>query len=323
MAQSIATVVFADLVGSTALFETLGNERATETITRLTRWIADSFRANGCSTVKMLGDGVLGVFAEAPPALKTLVEMQRNHRLRLERWPVAVRTEIRMGVTSGEVVERDDDVYGDAVNTAARLSDLAGASQIWVSESTTAQVTAMMSELRFRFLGPVSLKGKAEALGVYLLSWDDSEASEMLTMAATLGQPHVIAHNTTSALQLRWQGTQKVFLPADLPLHIGRLDTAEFPVADPRVSRLHARLDYRNGAFVLTDVSSFGTWLRFAKSEESQIQLRREPCVLHGDGEASLGVPFNEASPPVVQFEVVGSAAAHPSNSAGPVGQAA
>ncbi len=318
MTQSNATVVFADLVGSTALFETLGNERATETITRLTRWIADFFRANGGRTVKMLGDGVLAVFADPTSALTTLVEMQRNHRVRLERWPAAVRTEIRMGVTSGEVIERDDDVYGDAVNVAARLSDLAGASQIWVNENTAAQVSTSQSALRFRFLGPVNIKGKTEAIGVYLLSWDDSEASEMLTMAATLGQPQAIAHNTTSALQLRWQSTQKVFLPSDLPMHLGRLDTAEFPVADPRVSRLHARLDWRNGAFVLTDVSSFGTWLRFAKSEESQIQLRREPCVLHGDGEVSLGVPFNEPSPPIVQFEVVGGTAAAPSGDAAP-----
>ena len=60
-----ATVVFADLTGSTAFFEALGNEKATRAVTRLTQWISDVCEAHQGRVVKKLGDGVLAVFADA------------------------------------------------------------------------------------------------------------------------------------------------------------------------------------------------------------------------------------------------------------------
>ena len=98
------TVVFTDLTGSTALFESLGNDKATETVTRLNRWISEVVEAHEGQVVKNLGDGVLSSFADPADALAASLEIQRSHQIRLARWPATLRTEIKIGIASGEVV---------------------------------------------------------------------------------------------------------------------------------------------------------------------------------------------------------------------------
>ena len=90
------------------------------------------------------------------------------------------------------------------------------------------------------------------------------------------------------------------------PVHVGRANNAQLCINDPRVSRLHARIDWRNSGFVLTDMSSFGTWVRFDGSE-APVRLRRDACILHGTGQIALGVSFSEPSAPIMNFQVSGS----------------
>jgi adenylate cyclase len=88
-----------------------------------------------------------------------------------------------------------------------------------------------------------------------------------------------------------------------LPVHLGRAREAEFLVADPRVSRLHARVDWHNQCFVLVDLSSNGTCVRF-QGAPTGLSLRRDECVLHDSGEIALGPDFTEWSVPTVRFEL-------------------
>ena len=155
------TVVFTDLAGSTGLFESLGNEKATEAVTRLTRWIGEVIEAHEGRVVKNLGDGVLGTFADATDAMFAALEIQRAHQIRLARWPAALRTEIKIGLANGDVVEVDGDFYGDAVNVASRLSDICGPSEILSTESVLGQIEPF-DGLRYRHLGQVSLRGRNE-----------------------------------------------------------------------------------------------------------------------------------------------------------------
>ncbi len=296
-----ATVVFADLTESTAFFEMLGNEKATIAVTRLTQWIGEVCEAHRGRVVKKLGDGVLAVFANAVDATDAVIQIQRGHQERLLKWPAAIRMEIKAGIARGEVVEVDGDCYGDAVNVASRLSDLSGANQIWVTESVVDQIEDAHG-LRFLSLGPVSLRGKTEALSLYRVEWEENIVSDFVTQQAALAQierdPGV-----ASEIHLGYLDMGRTFGPPELPVHLGRVDHAEILVNDPRVSRLHARIEYRNGTFVLVDLSSFGTWVRFAGSD-TDVALRREECQLHGTGEIALGVPIGDLSAPTVSFAV-------------------
>ncbi len=185
---------------------------------------------------------------------------------------------------------------------AARLSDLSGARQIWVTESVVDQIDDRLG-LRFVSLGPVVLRGKTEATPVYKVEWDDAVVSDFFTQQAMLvhSEPDPMAR---SRIQLAHLDMVHDYAAGELPVHLGRADHAELIINDPRVSRLHARVEWRNGGFTLVDLSSFGTWIRFAGSE-TDVPLRREDCMLHGSGEIALGVPLGDVSAPTVTFTVV------------------
>ena len=161
-----STVVFADLFGSTGVFESLGNAKATEAVTGVTNWLADKFVDNGGRVVKFLGDGVLVVFQNNIEAVVAVVEVQRAYQQRLVVGLGTSYMPLRIGVACGDVEMVDDDCYGDAVNVAARLSELAGPHQIWINLAAM-QDSAQVLDVRSRLLGPIHLRGRSEPITVY------------------------------------------------------------------------------------------------------------------------------------------------------------
>lgn len=298
------TVVFADLMGSTGVFETIGSARASRVVTGLTQWIGDICVSHNGKVVKTLGDGVLAVFPHAPDAISAVVEMQRDHQKRIANASGATRMPIRIGVARGEVEFVDGDCYGDAVNVASRLSDLSGPHQIWANSSSLEE-SVESDGVRFRPLGPITIRGRAEPCSVFQVEWHENISSDFLTMQATLdSQRGQIEKDLLGGeIELAWVDVRKRFRSSQLPIHIGRVSQAEFVVNDPRVSRAHARIDWRNGSILLVDVSTYGTWVRFSGGG-SDLLLRREECVLHGDGEIALGASFADVSVPTVMFSV-------------------
>ena len=297
-----STVVFADLYGSTGVFEALGNAKATELVTQATAWVAQRCSAHGGRVVKFLGDGVLVLFEDSTKAVLAVMDLQRSYQQLLGRMPPKAYMPLRIGVARGGVEIVADDCYGDAVNIAARLSELTGPHQIWVNNEAVQDGFDLPDE-RFRMLGPIHIRGRAEPCRVFQVEWQDNLGSEQLTIHAgfessKLGRDALGVH-----IELRWGDQTCAFNAFDLPVHIGRTHQVEFVVSDARVSRTHARLDWRNGSVVLVDLSSFGCWVRFAGSG-SILLLRREECVLHGRGEIALGTSFSDPSAPVIEFAI-------------------
>jgi adenylate cyclase len=303
------TVVFADLTGSTGVFEAFGNAKATRAITRLTQWIGEVSAQAGGRVVKTLGDGVLAVFPSGEPALRAVVEMQRVHHERIREWPANLRMRLQVGVACGEVVEVDGDCYGDAVNVASRLSDLSGADQIWATDSVVDQMALPPEGVRFRSLGAIAIRGKAESRVVYRVEWQEDVNTALLTEPAALTALRP-ATPLDRRLELSWLDQSASFEAGRLPMHVGRTSDSQFVVNDQRVSRLHARIEVRAGTFVLTDLSSYGTWVRLwtgSGGQPTELALRRNECVLHGAGEIALGAPFADFTVPTVSFRVTGA----------------
>lgn len=301
----LSTMVFADISGSTALYEALGNERAAEAVTQVTQWISTTIESHGGRVVKTLGDGVLGVFGDAASAVSAMAAMLRQHKQRQDRWPQPLRMEIRVGVATGEVIDVEGDCYGDAVNVASRLCERAGPAEIWATE-TTVLLAGASADVWYRKLGMMEIRGKAESLMLYQVEWREDEAPDSLTMQAALVSNFAPADSILGQIQFSWHGANMSFTSSDAPVHVGRANHAQLCINDPRVSRLHARIDWRNSGFVLTDMSSFGTWVRFDGSD-APVRLRRDACILHGTGQIALGVSFSEPSAPVMNFQVAGA----------------
>ena len=295
------TVVFADLTGSTGVFEALGNAKATQAITRLTDWMGKVCTSRRGHVVKNLGDGVLMVFALNDDAVEAATEMQRLHTERIKTWPDKLKMHLQVGLARGVVIEQGGDYFGDAVNVASRLSDLSGPDQILGTDTV---INDLQSDtlVRFRSLGAMDIRGRNEACMVYRVEWQNEMLSELFTLPAGLSPtPFAKTVPQMGAIELCWLDVQARFTSTQLPMHIGRLAEAQFVVNDPRVSRVHAKITWRAGKFYLEDVSSYGTWVRFAGGD-AVVALRRQECVLLGGGEIALGAPFEDFTVPTVSF---------------------
>jgi adenylate cyclase len=114
--------------------------------------------------------------------------MQRVHLKRILEWPPKLRMRLQVGVACGEVIEVEGDTYGDAVNVASRLSDLSGADQIWATDTGEAQFTEPPDGVRFRSLGPINIRGKAETRVVFRVEWQEEVHTGLLTAPGDLAQ---------------------------------------------------------------------------------------------------------------------------------------
>jgi class 3 adenylate cyclase len=298
------TVLFADLRGSTALFETLGNPEATSVVTHCVNALGGPVMARGGSVVKTLGDGLMAVFESATPAVQAAMQMhdllEGMVNRGSERGASAGLKGLRMqvGVARGEVVEMARDCFGDAVNVAARLLDHAGDNETLVTVDVLQQLPQDL-QIRFRSLDKLVLRGRVEPVQVHVLGGRRGVGADLA--ATQFGD--VTAVQEPDGLRLMWGGHHLVFASQQLPVVLGRSPQSAFCVDDSRVSRSHARLDWHGGSFQLTDLSYNGTYVRFNDGEI--VSLRRGSCTLHGSGSVGLGGTPNDPASACVSFDVL------------------
>ncbi|MEO6017732.1 MAG: adenylate/guanylate cyclase domain-containing protein [Polaromonas sp.] len=294
----MTTVVFADLVGSTSMFQRLGDETASRFVTQLIAVLSQVFEQHQGRVVKLLGDGLFVVFPQEGDALAACISIQK----RLQEKPISpggsgAPVQMQMGIESGEVVEIDGDCFGDTVNSAARLADLAGAAQILTTQNVWSALLPVQ-RAALRSMGPMYLRGRTEASHVYRVEWQVGR-DEDATMAGR--SMHALPSQAFLLLAL---GEQSVRLDARSgKLSLGRAADAALVVNDPRVSRVHATLEWRGGHFVLADASSYGTWVYLGNQNEAVV-LRRTECYLVGSGQIVAGCARTDDNAPVIAFSV-------------------
>lgn len=284
-------VLFADVAGSTALYEVLGDERAFALVEKcLGLMSACTVQARG-RVVKTLGDAVMAVFDSADDAAAAATEMQRRVD---ELGPsVGVRLGLRIGFRHGAVVERDGDVFGDTVNLASRLCDLASRGQVITDRETAGQLSAVhLANLRQLFSVPV--KGKAEEVELVELGWQTGDGEKT---AIFVSRPK--AGTGPALLELELEGQRIEMGPQRRKVTFGRDLEADFTVRNPLVSRAHAMIERRREHFVLVDHSSNGSFVGFEGKPE--IQVHHEELTLVGRGSIAFGQPRAEAAQ-VVSF---------------------
>jgi class 3 adenylate cyclase len=298
------TVMFADLSGSTSVFEALGNDAATQAVRMLTDWIGRTCEQHDGRVIKFMGDGVLALFARPTDAMEAVVMLQREHAKRkVQRGPVH-QMQLQVGLACGDVVEVSGDCFGDAVNVAARLSDLAGPAEILVTDVFVRELSGPHPGVRFHDMGLLPIRGKSHEQRLFRIEWHEDTSTEMMTLPASDAQMLGLRRKAAvqATLVLRYLDLAHEFGSDEMPVHLGRAREAEFPVADPRVSRLHARIEWRGHGFALVDLSSNGTCVRFTGAP-TEVRLRRDDCVLHASGEIALAADFADFTTPTVTFE--------------------
>jgi adenylate cyclase len=288
-------VLFADISGSTKLYEFLGNSDALATIDRclaIVKRVCVDFDGR---VVKTIGDEVLAVFPAADSAAQAAIEIQlRICKQRTSRdTPVAMH----IGFHSGPTIEDESDVFGDAVNVAARVVAQAKKGQILTTKFTVDELPEEMKS-GTRFIDKAALKGKKEELELFEVLWE----FENLTIVQNIfeDKPHE-AKLTVSF------GETTVELSHERPaLHMGRGIENDFVIPEPLASRSHARIEFRRERFVLIDQSINGTYVSIVG--EKEVVLRRDEIVLQREGKISLGKSTMLQPEMCVTFSLLGGA---------------
>ena len=300
MPQAVTcTVLFADLRGSTALYERMGNAAAASLVTESVRVVCRIVESHGGEIIKTLGDGLMAVCARAVDAVQAAEEvhesLERITDTRIDTRQPALR--IQIALAYGEIIRVGGDCFGDAVNVSARLLDHAGDNETLATLQTLEDLTDSVRE-RFRRLERLHLRGRTEPVEVWRL-----ENRRMNDAMSTMFGDSVPT-TVPEGLRLDCDGVARVYTSRNLPIIIGRSHDAAYCIDDTRVSRLHARIEWSAGNFHITDLSSNGTFVRFGRQAEI-VTLRRGTCTLHGHGTLCLGVNPEQDEAPQVNFEVL------------------
>ena len=291
----IITVMFADVAGSTTLYEQLGDAQANAIIHEVIQLMSDITIKNSGQVVKTIGDEVMCRFNNADNAFTTASVIQEMLQNRPKVSGVKVR--VRIGMHTGSALLRaDGDVFGDAVNVAARVAAIAKGNQIITTQDTVDALSPIFKG-SCREFDRIPLKGKSEETIICEVVWESDDVTRMSTMINFID-----TIPSAKQLHLKHQEKELVLNPDTPALTLGRGAQCDFVINSSHASRTHAKIEFRRGKFVIIDQSTNGTFVK--NDDGKEVYLRREELPLMGKGVISLGVNMDRGNPHQIRFSV-------------------
>ena len=289
-------ILFADVSGSTKLYDTVGDARARGIIAAYVNLLKDVTTSQGGTIVKTIGDEVMATFRTANVAAHAAVRMQEEVA-KLEDVD-GERLAIRIGFHAGPVIHENGDVFGDAVNVAARMAGQSKPSQIITSgESVSRLDSALQAKTRFLIETPV--KGKKQPVRIHEITWEKEEMLTVMAMPA-MDREALTSGGAVCVVQLAGQTYSVNEASASMTMGRGLQNT--FVVQHGKASRIHATIECRRSKFILTDRSTNGTYVRNANGD--LVIAHREEMILRGSGVIGLGQDFDLTSMAAVHFRI-------------------
>ena len=273
-------ILFADVVGSTRLYELMGDLRARDMVSICIDAMRSATEQRHGTVIKTMGDEVMASFPSADEALNAAAQMQKqistHAQLKVDGQPVA----IRIGCHFGPVVLEARDVFGSTVHTANRMTSQAKAGQII---TTAATVEHLSPEWRAacRLIDTAPIKGQGNEVPLYEVLWQTEDVTSMVPAIALKGR------QAGARLRLRWLDQEVVVDDRRPSVTIGRAEDNDLIVKGNLISRLHARIELSRNKLVLIDQSTNGTFVQTVGGEESFV--RRDSLQLKGEGMIGLG----------------------------------
>ncbi|MEO5345392.1 MAG: adenylate/guanylate cyclase domain-containing protein [Magnetococcus sp. YQC-9] len=285
-------IMFADIAGSTKLYETIGDTKAREITSRCIELMKKITDSHAGRVVKTIGDEVMCTFPSADDAAEASVEMQEEVAANGLRWGTHLK--IRVGFHFGEVIKENNDVFGDAVNLAARMASQAKGDQI-ITTGETLECMSYHLKVNSRTLTTTTVKGKSKPIQIVELTWGEEE--ELTVM----GGPSIAMPTLSAPAMTVSFGEQRIILSeTHAVVSFGRGSTNTFVVPDSMSSRAHSRIEYRRGQIYLVDQSTNGTYILTADGQ--QIFVHRDERPIEGSGVIGLGRIVTPDDPLAVHF---------------------
>lgn len=280
-------ILFADVVGSTRIYEVMGDLRARDMVLTCVEIMRAATEQNHGTVIKTIGDEIMATFPTANDALNAGSRMQHDIRihaeLRVEGQPIA----IRIGGHFGPVVLENRDIFGAAVHTANRMTSQAKAGQIMVTSAMVARL-APEWQSAVRQIDVATLKGKTSEDELFEVLWQKEDATSMLP-AIALGAAVAREKQRGGArkLRVRFQGQEIVVDDNRTTIAIGRAEENDIVVKGNLISRLHAKIELSRNKFLLIDQSTNGTFVTTREGEEAFV--RRDSMQLKSEGMIGFG----------------------------------
>lgn len=287
-------ILFADVVGSTRLYDEFGDTKASETVAHCLDVMKDATHQFNGTVIKTIGDEVMSTFSSVDEAMGAASQMQARISGNTDDDPERIPVMIRIGCHYGPVVEETNDIFGAAVHTANRMTSQAKAKQIIISGSTVQQMSPEW-QIQTRQIDVATGRGRLDEVALFELLWQPDEATSML--------PTIEWQNKTvglSRLTLTFRNKSVIVNEQKKSINMGRADDNDVVVKGNLISRIHAKIEMRRGKFLLIDQSTNGTFLENDRGEETFV--RRDSTELSGEGIIGLGRVAKPGTPLAIYF---------------------
>ncbi|MDH3747747.1 MAG: adenylate/guanylate cyclase domain-containing protein [Gammaproteobacteria bacterium] len=273
-------IIFADVVGSTQLYDKYGDTRASATVAACLDVMKDATHQYNGTVIKTIGDEVMSTFESVDEAMGAAVMMQSRISAQ-SRKDAGIPVSIRIGCHFGPVVQEQNDIFGAAVHTANRMTSQAKSRQIVISGET---VKHMSPDLRkqARQIDVATVRGRVDEVALWELLWNPEEATSMLP---TIGWED--KEKRASKMLITFRDNVVEVSEKRKGINIGRADDNDVVIKGNLISRIHAKVEMRRGKFVLIDQSTNGTFLQDMDGKETFV--RRDMTELSDEGTIGLG----------------------------------
>ena len=274
-------ILFADVVGSTQLYDKFGDTQASATVALCLDIMKEATYQYGGTVIKTIGDEVMSTFETVDEAMGAAVVMQSRITEESKK-EGGIPVSIRIGCHYGPVVQEQNDIFGAAVHTANRMTSQAKARQIVLSGFSVEQ---MSPELRgqARQIDLATVRGRIDEVALYELVWQPEESTSMLPTIEWESK----AARKGSKLLLNFRDSSVEVTEHHKSINMGRAEDNELVVKGNLISRIHAKIEMRRGKFILIDQSTNGTFVQNVRGTEKFV--RRDSTELGSEGTIGLG----------------------------------
>jgi adenylate cyclase len=280
-------ILYADVSGSTRIYEKFGDAVAREAIRACIEILTDVSEQYDGHVVKTIGDEVMCAFGNPLKAALAAAAMHEALQLASEQGRFSCGAlHVKIGWHYGTIHHRGHEIIGEAPVIAQQIIRKARADEILTSEQS---IHELPDELRVRARRVDSIEAEAYAgqVIVYAQAWEDEEDTKEQVTRYDVRAVDVDETTRFSALMLEYNG-MTLWLDADhTHCSIGRGAGNDLRVSGKFTSKLHAEITFRNGNFNLHDMSTNGTDIIFDNGEARRVH--REEMFLHQHGTICFG----------------------------------
>ena len=297
--QRNLAILFADVAGSTQLYDTLGDVRAESQISGCLSTMIAVVNDNKGHIVKNIGDEILCHFPNANLAATAACTIQETLADK------SSDLKVKIGINFGPAILKQGDVFGDTVNVAARMVGLAKQEQILITGSFYESLTTP-DNFNQRKLDSLKVKGKDQLIDIHEILWkgDDTE------LTCFISAKTVLETKKEWSVQLKYNDTNCVINRSHPTVSLGRGVQCDTVIHSQQASRQHAVIISRWGKAVLQDKSTNGTFVTLNANNRAscvgsnnEVFVHMEEFALPETGIISLGAPAKDNPNDLIYFK--------------------